>query len=152
METIKLSVFIIGLLAKINPGQVVWNTMSGPFTAEQMHDLLIMRDHTALCWASDHLRVMRDVFGHMAERGSTVTGVAPEQVALARDIEKKPFISLLHETAGITGRVFWSPEHGQVSREAMLSALAENNELAAQYVACFLHCIENLLTTGRRER
>jgi hypothetical protein len=151
METIKLSAFILGLLAQINPGQVVWNTMSGPFTAQQMHELLLMRDHTALCWVSDHLRVMRDIFGLMAEKGSTVTGVTPEQVALAQGIEKKSFISLLRETATRTGPVYWSPAHGQVSKEAMLSALAENNELAAQYVACFVRCLENLLTKGSSE-
>lgn len=148
METIKVSDFINGLLAKTNPDQVVWNTMSGPFTARQMHELLLMRDHTALCWASDHLRVMRDIFGLMAEKGRAVTGVSSEQIALARCIEKTPFISLLRETATRTGQVFWSPEHGPVAKEEMLSALDEDNELATQYVACFVHCLENLLTKG----
>lgn len=148
METTKISDFILGLLAKINPEQVVWNTMSGPFTAKQMHELLLVRDHTALCWASDHLRVMRDIFGLMAAKGRAVTGVSSEQIAQARCIEKQPFISLMRETTTRTGQVFWSPESGPVSKEEILSALEEDNELAAQYVACFVHCLENLLTKG----
>lgn len=142
LRTIKLSAVVCDMLAEVAPLTIVWRTMSGNFTALQMHDLLEARSETALQWLSEFLRVFRDIFGVRAENKKPAATPSARLVELAKNVGKAPFVRLLNEGSRIRHNFYWSEATGAISKEQLLASLTKNDSLAAQYVACMLQELE----------
>lgn len=141
----RFSALAISLLEDHPPELVVWRTMSGPFTAAQIRASLAERSELGLQWLSDFLRVMRDVFAYRAQDSQLAASVLDHELEQAAGLDKTGFLALIAEGSTSRPALYWSADTGPVDTANMQKALHLDNDLAAAYVACFIHEFKNYL-------
>lgn len=144
---------LIEMLRRQPARAVAWKAMSGYITMAQMIELLTNSDETGLVWATDLLRVARDVIAVRAESGGSL---APSKQlrTIVPDVRKvqplNPFAQLARETPK---KVLWHDSTGSLTGNEMGTAVEEGTEAALQWVTqMFCQCEVFLLNSSKGKR
>lgn len=90
----RIRVFVAEYLQTLPSDQVVWKTMSGDLTSQDMIKSLQANEESALIWLSELLRVWRDVLARRSLKFDTPLEMIELDVS---QVDLAPFQSLLKE-------------------------------------------------------
>lgn len=130
--------YLKALLLEVPPDKVIWKTLSGVFTAEQMLRKFEADSTDIKTWVSDVARTTRELLARRAKNMETLTAATPQELLTANKLVAKGFISLLSECSDAYGPVYWHPMEGAFNSTEMITELERGSDIALAYMAAFV--------------
>lgn len=142
-ERLRFGGYIQTLLLQVPADKVVWKTLSGVFTAEQMLKKLEAGSSDAKAWVSDIARTIRHLQSTKAKNFEALPPATPDEQVMASRLVAKGFVSLLEEYPDGQGPVYWHPMEGSFSSSEMIQELGRNSDIALAYLAGYVRIVRS---------
>jgi hypothetical protein len=149
-ETLGVRDILIELLRRQPARAIAWKAMSSYITMAQMIELLTNSDETGLVWATDLLRVARDVIARRADSGAPLAP-GKQLRAVLPDVRKVQSLNPLAQLAREEpNKVLWQDSTGSLTGAEMGLAIEEGTEAALQWVMQVFSQCEVFLLNGSK--